>query len=426
MIFSNVLKYAFSAALLMAAVVPAHARTEFPAVGGKGDKARPVECASDEYLVGFAGRLGLWIDRLQPLCAKVLPDGRRDSINDTIKASGGKGGSPAEFSCPADSFISSVTSSTFKGKGAYLSDITFTCYRPLDGMIMTDKPRFGAGTGASGYANSCPRGEIATGVNLRYGVHVNAFGLICDTLYIPKGAPVASSKPKPSSTSTSTASSEPSVSTLTFTGEWKTTTSANKHFTLYLNPVITSALIPGTQIQFTGQFVSADGSRQSNGQIQGSAIYPSALLNFTYVQPGLEAAGTGVFTLSSDGKTLNGTAVHMSKETFAWNGGRTSAPSTPAAPAGSKVSSTSSSSETSAPPATSTLEEQTDRPGEDYSQTNSDDPVKCRAKCLKDKSCAAWTWVQEGVQGDKGQCYLKDRVPSARPADCCVSGVITR
>jgi hypothetical protein len=34
--------------------------------------------------------------------------------------------------------------------------------------------------------------------------------------------------------------------------------------------------------------------------------------------------------------------------------------------------------------------------------------------------------VQEGVQGDKGQCYLKDSVPSARPADCCVSGVVSR
>lgn len=427
MILSNFLKYACAAALLFAAIVPAEATT-FPAEGGTGNKARPVECGDNEYLVGFSGGIGLWIDRIQPLCATVLPDGRRGPINYDIVVSGGTGGSPAEFTCPADSFVSATRFFMFSAKTQAVSHIALTCYRPLDGQFTPNAATFGSTKGITPRTHTCPYGEIGTGINVRYGLHVNAFGLICDTLIVPKGAPpVASSKPKPPSSSSSTSSSsEPSVSTLTFAGEWKTTTSANRHFTLVLNPIITSTPIPGTQIAFNGQFISTDGARQYNGQIQGTAMFPTTLLNFTYVQPGLEAAGTGVFTLSSDGRTLLGTAIHMQEEKFAWNGGRSSAPSPPSAPAGAKATSTSSSSATSTRPATSTVDEGTDLPGEDYSQTVSDDPDKCQAKCLKDKTCAAWTWVQPGVQGDNGQCYLKDRVPPSRPGDCCTSGVITR
>jgi hypothetical protein len=423
--FSSIIKYACSAALLIAVSVPANARTAYRAEGAQGDKARVVECGDEEYLVGFAGRTGSWMDQLQPICAKVLPDGSRDSLV-FKKASGGKGGSPVEFSCPADSWVASTKMTMFKGQGRYVADIDFTCYRPRDGQYLPNTVRFGAGTGlAPLFIHSCPSGEIGTGVSLRYGVHVNAFGLICDTLFVPKGAPpVASAKPKPAPSTSTASSGPPAMTTLSFTGAWKVVTSEGRQYTLVLNPVLTGTLIPGQQIPFTGQFISTDGARQFNGSLQGASTYPSPMLNFNYGQPGLEAGGTGYFTINSDGQLI-GTVVHMGKDQVAWVGGRNSTPPTPAAPK-PKASSSSSSSETSAAPATSTLEEQTDRPGGDYSQTVSDDPVKCRSKCLKDKSCSAWTWVQEGVQGDKGQCYLKDSVPSARPGDCCTSGVITR
>ncbi|GEM_PF-2368571 len=423
MILPRVLKYACSVALVIATCVPAGATT-YPAAGGNGT-ATELNCGDDEYLVGFKGRTGNWIDEIRPLCATISPDGQRGTVTDDNGFAGGTGGSRSEFTCPADSYVWAMK--IYVRNNLNVTSIHFNCYRPRDGESIAETVKFGVQTlaGSSQGYKECPDGEIGSGLNVRFGKYVNALGLMCKTLVIPKAAPpVASSKPKPSTTST--ASSGPSTSTLSLIGEWKTTTSANRHFTLVLTPQIAGPLIPGQQIAFIGQFVSTDGARQFNGTLQGTAMFPSTTLNFTYVQPGLEAAGTGFFTLSSDGKTLKGTAVHMQEEKFAWNGGRSSAPPAPAAPEGAKASSTSSSSETSAPPATSTLEEQTDRPGNDYSQTNSDDPVKCRAKCLKDKTCAAWTWVQEGVQGDKGQCYLKDSVPSARPADCCVSGVITR
>lgn len=423
MIFSKALKYACSVALVIATCVPAGAKTVYPAAGGTGT-ATQVECDHDEYLVGFAGRTGNWVDELRPLCAKISSDGQRGPITDDNGVVGGTGGSRSQFSCPADSFIYAMK--VFVRNKTYVSTIRFDCYRPRDGEFLQESVDFGVQTlpGGSQGRKVCPSGEIGRGINVRSGQYVNALGLICDTLVIPKAAPpVASSKPKPS---TSTASSgPPTMTSLSFSGAWKTVTSENRQYTLVLNPIITGTLIPGQQIAFTGQFVSTDGARQFNGSLQGVSTYPSPLLTFNYGQPGLEAAGTGYFNINSDGQLI-GTVVHMGKDQIAWVGGRNSVPPTPAAPAKSKASSTSSSSETSAPPATSTLEEQTDRPGNDYSQTNSDDPVKCRAKCLKDKSCAAWTWVQEGVQGDKGQCYLKDRVPSARPADCCVSGVISR
>jgi hypothetical protein len=420
MIFSKIFKYACAVALVIAAGVPADARTPFKAKGGSGTAAQ-IECGDGEYLVGFAGRLGSWIDQVQPLCAKVLPSGRRGPINYEFEAAGGNGGSPAELTCPADSFVSAVQPFV-RNSNRDVSVLRFSCYRPLDGQYLRDDVDFGGQLhdGGSVGTQRCPSGEIGTGINVRSGVYVHAFGLICDTLIIPKKSPpVASSKPKPSSPPESTASSgPPAMTTLGFSGTWLTVTSDNRHFTLTLKPSIGGALLQGQTIQFIGQFVNTDGARQYNGTLQGSAVYPSSTLTFTYAQPGIEAAGTGVFTLTADGQ-LMGTGLHLEEEKFAWNGGRSAAPSAPAAPGGS-------SSKSSSRPATSTLEEGTDRPGDDYSQTVSDDQDACQAKCLKDRTCAAWTWVQPGVQGGDGQCYLKDRVPSPRPGDCCTSGVITR
>jgi len=70
------------------------------------------------------------------------------------------------------------------------------------------------------------------------------------------------------------------------------------------------------------------------------------------------------------------------------------------------------------------LEPNVDRPGSDY--RNFDLPYPraedCRDACLSDPGCAAFTYVNPGVQGPSARCWLKNSVPASRYSDCCVSG----
>lgn len=202
MTYSGVLKTVCAIVLALAAAIPAAARTSFPAKGGTGDHAMSIECGDGEYLVGFAGRVGSWIDRIQPLCAGISADGRRGSINYNIRTAGGRGGSPAEFSCPADSFIYATTA-TVRNGDQFLTKVAFDCFRPLDAQF---PPSVTFGGSSEGYVmgkETCSAGELGTGINVRYGKDVNAFGLICDTLVIPAKAAPPPAAPPPTSASAS-------------------------------------------------------------------------------------------------------------------------------------------------------------------------------------------------------------------------------
>lgn len=71
------------------------------------------------------------------------------------------------------------------------------------------------------------------------------------------------------------------------------------------------------------------------------------------------------------------------------------------------------------------LEYDTDRPGSDYRhfEMTQGTPELCRAVCVGDPPCKAFTYVKPGVQGPKARCWLKQAVPQAGPSSCCVSGV---
>jgi DNA-binding winged helix-turn-helix (wHTH) protein len=63
--------------------------------------------------------------------------------------------------------------------------------------------------------------------------------------------------------------------------------------------------------------------------------------------------------------------------------------------------------------------------GSDYSsfQIGSAEPGLCQNACRSDPKCAAWTYVQPGLQGDQAKCWLKSRVPAKIQNMCCISGV---
>jgi hypothetical protein len=71
------------------------------------------------------------------------------------------------------------------------------------------------------------------------------------------------------------------------------------------------------------------------------------------------------------------------------------------------------------------MEMDTDRPGMNYRSFDLDvpEPKRCQRTCQDDPKCKSWTYVKPGVQGPKARCWLKTGVPSAKPAQCCISGV---
>jgi len=73
----------------------------------------------------------------------------------------------------------------------------------------------------------------------------------------------------------------------------------------------------------------------------------------------------------------------------------------------------------------SSFEAKTNRPGTDYRTFELDaaDARICRDTCIAEQGCKAWTYVNPGIQGPKAKCWLKNSVPPAKPANCCISGV---
>lgn len=74
---------------------------------------------------------------------------------------------------------------------------------------------------------------------------------------------------------------------------------------------------------------------------------------------------------------------------------------------------------------TATLEQDSNRPGMDYTSFNlaSADPRLCQQACEREARCQSFTYVKPGVQGSSARCWLKTGVPAARRDSCCVSGV---
>lgn len=63
------------------------------------------------------------------------------------------------------------------------------------------------------------------------------------------------------------------------------------------------------------------------------------------------------------------------------------------------------------------------RPGSDFKNFDTDRWETCKAACANDGICASWTYVQPGVQGPTGRCWLKNGVARPVPDANTVSGV---
>jgi hypothetical protein len=194
-----VVQLLFAGCLCMfSARVPA---TDLEIEGGLGGGYFRQECGPGEYLVGFNGRTGAWLDAIQIVCA-----GRANnlwSLGDAVlrgNQAGRNGGSPNSVRCPStNQGATVVTAIVFgitvsNGKPSTVGGIEVTCsyFQPpfvalpagvqmaasgdndeLDaGFLQGTNPR----VRGSSY---CPAGEVAVGLHGRSGDFIDALGLIC-------------------------------------------------------------------------------------------------------------------------------------------------------------------------------------------------------------------------------------------------------
>lgn len=70
------------------------------------------------------------------------------------------------------------------------------------------------------------------------------------------------------------------------------------------------------------------------------------------------------------------------------------------------------------------MENDTDRPGNDYNRfvLTVPSPKNCKAACDADSGCRAWTYVRPGVQQKEAVCYVKRPAPAPVSNPCCISG----
>lgn len=61
-------------------------------------------------------------------------------------------------------------------------------------------------------------------------------------------------------------------------------------------------------------------------------------------------------------------------------------------------------------------------PGRDYANFPAPSAFVCRTSCGCESQCHTYTWVKPGIQGESGQCWLKNALPAIVKDPCCDSG----
>ena len=165
-------------------------------VGGPGGGAFSMTCAPGQFAVGFYARAGAWVDGIGLLCAPF--DARARKIGSSFARvgwTGGQGGTPQEVYCAPGEAVTGIGLAHTRGRGLereYVNSVNLMCQQrqKMDRCISS-----GEGCGALRSVTRgtivqtvhdykydrlvCPSNEMATGIQGRSGVFVDAIGLIC-------------------------------------------------------------------------------------------------------------------------------------------------------------------------------------------------------------------------------------------------------
>jgi hypothetical protein len=288
------------AVAFLAALAPLSSQagaTEFPADGYRGAAQRAALCADGSYLVGFKGRAGAWIDQIQPLCAPMLEGGRVGNRK-RLAAYGGKGGDTTfERYCPKDEIINATQVELLTVERTVFQ-VRFSCFSVRTGRVNPEF--FAARPDKNGFHRGyrlCPSGELAAGMKINYGRHVNGLGLICKEVVVPAAAPATQPAPTPSTQMISP-----------FVGEWNLASSSGRTYILSLD-------VSGKRV--TGTFRNEDPS--FNGEIFGTLDSSGREFTYTFTQNN-GGRGSGLFSLGDGNRSISGGGGTGDGQRFNWGG----------------------------------------------------------------------------------------------------------
>jgi len=442
--------------------------TVFPAtVGGSGDRTEEVRCPNGTVLVGFSGRVGDWIDQISLICAEFHVPAFTLGRTIVLPPKGGPKGAPAEHYCDRDAAIRNVF--VHLHGSDYVRRLEFSCSRPRDGSSAGNRVFGGSSKGVKGRLNGgqlfrCPGSEYATGMIINYGKHVNAIGLICSDLNTSASTTGFGNVGNAANAVGVGERIEAGMENNTDRPGWdyrrfelsvrnpeacQNTCKADGNRCrawTYVRPAVHGAkpvcylktaqpdakpsaccisginkkivrlgkIPPSSPGEVLGEGMENDTNRQGSDihrmelQQASPGICQTRCERFgqckawTYVRPGVQAPKAVCY--------LKNAAPDPAPNKCCISGAKA----------------TSAGPDAPSEPVISPYEENTDRPGSDYERYMMDDANPCRAACVVDKRCQAWTFVRAGIQGPTGICYLKRPAPAPVPNACCVSGTVTR
>jgi hypothetical protein len=171
--------------------------TESPAWGGTGGTAFSDTCPDGQVLVGLAGQVGGYIDRINGICGTVAVAKNTSSVpytysvtigaGTTLPSHGIQSSTPHSAQCPADQAIVAIQGSSGNGVDAVQiwcaplivtgSPGAFT----ISQGVATAQPQWG-GTGGGAFAKfSCPDPQVVRVLAGRSGNSVDRLSVVCQS-----------------------------------------------------------------------------------------------------------------------------------------------------------------------------------------------------------------------------------------------------
>jgi hypothetical protein len=154
------------------------AAKEFPPFGDRGDAQATDHCKPGTFLIGLKVRSGDWVDQIEMICAPLDNYGSTAGPRNQGPVRGGNGGgNPIETTCgPGEVIMGVGLVMTYGYKQVRM--FRFNC------VSMTRRGRHAINLGNTAHGpptveQDCPSDEAVTGMQIHYGKHVNAIGLIC-------------------------------------------------------------------------------------------------------------------------------------------------------------------------------------------------------------------------------------------------------
>jgi hypothetical protein len=299
--------------LLSLVMATSAAAKNFPVQGGHGEHSIVVGCTRGEYMIGFTGRIGSWIDRIGPVCAPLLPS-MAVGEKRVPATYGGNGGEPSAMTCETDEVLQGIAADRLSARPDTLQSVKLLCGSTNGSyQIWHGEPGEGGGFSASwnrdgSYAlvlnQTCPKGEWAWAIGIRYGQYVTALGLMCRKPDLPTTAATPPTPAGPPATPVLEAAPPPVAGSTWkhFVGIWDTTVQPDTKI--------------GLEMYQQGSLVQ--GNYTGGGRIAGRAVGNE--LTFSWTQPG--GSGTGKFFITDDETSFSGSfsTAQDPNRFFAWGG----------------------------------------------------------------------------------------------------------